>query len=479
MPSPHFPSFSPWIKNAFKWVKNPAKLEANSRPCKGLEACRTWVLSPQTSLPPFQALAMVNGAFGNSIPTGWKVYDHATDALVTNLDADIDLIQLAPFSSPDREYLIYYGDELTASIPLGGPYYSVIETAGGNVYSEPFKVMCGRREGGHGPTFMLGDWEGKASRMQFTGIAPVGSGLFVGQKVLDGLGAGQVWTWDGDSWSETAPTEGMYYYLINTQQWQLYFGGAFGLPAALPVTIEGNTVCWNGTFAIPILAQLSDINEEQIVTWTGVYAETSGAGVAITFDGDTIHTFTTSGTASGVYDSLAGTPTFEITPTNNNTNACLTFTVDVRADACFDTLRWTAPCNIGTQYYGTGFENVLYLDPSDMVIRPTPDVEVEDESDDSADAVQVFATKTTSYTMQLKSIPSWLMDALTEIPLHAEVYYNGDRIRGFTPVVVWPEDEFCRPDVNVTFRFEDQATWRRCRCSGTCSARPAPADRCR
>ncbi|MFZ1617803.1 MAG: hypothetical protein WAT41_10680 [Flavobacteriales bacterium] len=93
---------------------------------------------------------------------------------------------------------------------------------------------------------------------------------------------------------------------------------------------------------------------------------------------------------------------------------------------CFHRLEWSDCGTVGTVYYGSGYVNRLYFPGEWPVFKPSPKITINDEEDRDGSQVDTFKRKEVTWSLDLNDaqfagVPWWLLDALTEIPLHNDV----------------------------------------------------------
>ena len=160
-------------------------------------------------------------------------------------------------------------------------------------------------------------------------------------------------------------------------------------------------------------------------------------------------------TASGTYYSETMTVCGDVDTMNN----------------CHYTIRWKSCGDVGSICYSySQFQNIMNLsnDQAELV-NPTPVINEDTEDDADGKKVQVKTRKEVQWTLEMTLMPWYMVDALTEIPLHSTVELRipgqteFDEIRDVSMEVVW--DDNCKARVNMKFTADDATVSTGC-CDG-------------
>lgn len=457
MPQPTFPSLSPSVKCAFRWVRDPALLTDWTAQCK--DECSYPINTPVDRLPPFQIYATSAAQFGQATPTAWGIYDQAGN-LVLDLTADIGLLEVVQFANPSREYIIYSGTPLSVDLPAG-EFYSRITSAAGIYYSEPFKPTCtGNVDIGLTPTLV--DWGGLVLSFIAEG-PPTEDGETNGDRIasLDG----SIWTWNGSAWIESDPTGDQWYATGLDGEWYQYVEGEFVVsddPEERPVYSTMDGYCWGGSVGITMQWEFT---VEQEVDISATFTHTGGSALQLKLNGSTVATFSDNETETytNTIDAVPG-DILALDPVSGSASGCLTLSLkaDQNVDQCWKRLTWTNPCNLGTQYYDGGFVNILYLDNRTLIIQPSAEITEEQEEEGDGEEVMTFARKRVTYTIDMGLIPWWLADALSEAALHRTVRLEGDDLVNFATTNTWGETETCKVRTVLNFSLQEDTVQSNC-----------------
>ena len=134
------------------------------------------------------------------------------------------------------------------------------------------------------------------------------------------------------------------------------------------------------------------------------------------------------------------------------------------ATSCFLRLKWTSCGNVGTVYYEAGFQNVLYLDPATFVVRPSPELKLDNNEGGQGQQNTSFVRKEVTYNLDLGQIPWYLLDALTEIPLlntpagnavTLQSAFGTDPIHDVDVSYTWSQDNTCLALSSLAFKLQD------------------------
>lgn len=158
-----------------------------------------------------------------------------------------------------------------------------------------------------------------------------------------------------------------------------------------------------------------------------------------------------------------------------------TFRVCSDAEACFHKLTWTNCGDVGTQrYLGWSFTNILYLDRAKVHIgKPVPEVKVETQEDKDGKDVAVMTRKTVRWNVDVEGLPWYLLDAMTEIPLHDTVTLQlagedgPDTLEDVSVEGSWKNGEVCMADAVITFTTDEASLASGC-CESFDVACPTP-----
>ena len=138
------PYINPSVKCAVRWYRRSDQRTRFTVDCQeqtGEQLCPFALVFPSTQILPFQLIAGVEGTFGQSAPTGWRIYD-LNGVQVENLSAFLLDLAVEQFANPNRDYIIL-DEPITLDDPLpDGLYEMQITTAGGTYYSETFRVCA-------------------------------------------------------------------------------------------------------------------------------------------------------------------------------------------------------------------------------------------------------------------------------------------------------------------------------------------------
>lgn len=90
---------------------------------------------------------------------------------------------------------------------------------------------------------------------------------------------------------------------------------------------------------------------------------------------------------------------------------------------CLHKFTWSNCGDVGTQrYLGRSFTNILYLDKEVVEIgKPVPEFKIQTEQDKDGKDGAIFTRKIVRWALEVGKLPWYLLDALTEIPLHDTV----------------------------------------------------------
>lgn len=138
---------------------------------------------------------------------------------------------------------------------------------------------------------------------------------------------------------------------------------------------------------------------------------------------------------------------------------------------CFHRLEWSDCGAVGTQYYGSGYVNRLYIPGEWPVFQASPKVIITDEEDRDGAQVETFKRKEVTWRLNLAGaehagIPWWLLDALTEIPLHSNVRFAMAENNSFDPITNvevdydWKDD--CLAECSIKFQVFEAAAVASC-----------------
>lgn len=144
---------------------------------------------------------------------------------------------------------------------------------------------------------------------------------------------------------------------------------------------------------------------------------------------------------------------------------------------CMYQLTWRSCGDIGTQRYAfRDFTNIMYFEQSQLSVeRPLPVYKEEEEETDKKADLTVLARKDVDWSMVIKGLPWYALDAISEIPLHDTVTLrlpNESQEDVITDVVVeatWPDNDACEAQAVVKFRADESSV-----ATGCCAAFTPP-----
>ena len=471
MPTPSFTDFNGQIHTGWRWYDDVEKLTENTYPCYD-EECPFKLRWKATSLPAFQIATAPS--FG--LVTSWKLYD-SEGTEQADLAANIDLIKYKRISGVD--YLYYLGSPLDESLDQG-TYYARLVRDGVTYYSEPVTIFCETTGRDRMPPDPFGDgiysqantdaiWSiGSYARFlsgtMNTPGAPV-SYTFEGSKVANLL-EDVLYTYTSGSWVSSSPSVSRGWYDNETGNWLTYTsGGSWTITDdAIETTADG--ACWVGRGYPPLALIIGEeVTCESGMIRVTVYVTITTGTLTIGLTGATSVVASTTGLYQIDAD-LTESTVLSFTPTDSF-EGCVTSVQAVCRGAaqgdCFPRLDWSHCGNVGNTYYGGGFTNAIYLPADAQPILPDTKLVIEAEEDQNGDAVETFRRKETRWSVHVGMVPWWVLDALSDLPLHDTVIMNyrdggSDEITAISINVERP-DGFgeCLADVTISYQIESEA----------------------
>lgn len=424
---PVFPNINGQVKTVLRWYTDERLTNDNKKECQQEFGCDFVLWAHPNRLIPFQIWRPTSQAEIVS----WKIYRATSGAFLYDLVADIDKLVITPFV--DVDYIVYDGSNLSQLIP-DGFYFSRIEDEDGVVYrSEQFRVMC---DTVNPESVVLNygfagwdNWEVQdnddvtfADGQELTAGDPDPDDPFNGMVIMN-FGDDLAYTYFNGFWTSATPDHGTLWFL-NGNWYQYSTGVGWQGLFSPPVDVGPPSMCWSGTSDV-VVQQTGVFPTDGTINDYELYVEVTGhAGGTLTIQIGGGSSFIIAGNgAFYFYGQNNGTnDTITLTP-SNNFEACVDSvgTWLIQGDECHMMLEWTNCGNIGTTFYEFGFTNRMYLDRKALISEPTPRIFIEGEEDGMKNFRETFRRKEVEYKLAIGYVPWFLLDALSEIPLHDTV----------------------------------------------------------
>lgn len=473
------PSINPGIKTAFRWYHDPKFRARHTQMChEELKECPFAIDVPQGTVLPFQILAGTGSSYGQSQPTSWKVYD-LSGTEVADLTAHISNLQVLQFADPNRDIIMLEGElVLPVAFPTE-PLEMEIVTAGGTYYSETFKPICG--DPGEmildnpelsNPAWSLGDYPGRVTGIiRDNGELPVSPA--VGSTYLETEGAGFVYTWNGESYDAEDGDPSQFYAAVPTGPFFVVNEGVVSVVPENDWPINSfSGICFNATqhqvplvFALAgLVSELTVVRLDLLAFWGGVIT----GQLNVVVDGQTVHTAHSGNMnqTNEIVILVGPTSTITFTPTAGFRGCLQQFQLTPLSATlrCHHRLSWRSCGDFGTVHYkDNDFRNVLYLHRDhNFVGSPTPRMDTDDEERSDGSNEEVFQRKEIDWTMNMDSMPWYLLDVVSDIPMHDDVRLtvagesSYDTLETITVNHTWQNT--CAAKVDIVFTVAGDAT---------------------
>lgn len=484
------------VKCAFRWYHRSNLRARRLSQCADLQECPRPLLFPQSQILPFQIFAGndQDGTYGQSAPMTWVIKNMA-GTVVFDMAAFIPLLVVEQFTgttpSFNRDYIIL---DLPITVPFafaeGATYESEITTVGGTYYSETFTFVCAKFGDNLLPSPIAIDeicdqwsyfpWAGMvAGVVADNGALPVSPPTSSDWICLDD---GLIYSFNGVSYDTNPGGEGNYYSAgICEPIYTWHLGTWSVVPPGINAPFDVTSICWHLGAEIPVGYNIGAFVAGETLVRLNLnlfYGSAFSGSMEIYVDNVLVYTYDSANNGQGVeIDVVIDTDsTIEFRPLPGY-QGCLT-QFEMRSLSggieCYHKLTWSDCGDVGTnRYLYRDFTNILYLDArKDKLVYPTVTFKVRNRTDTTEGDIPEVQRKDVRWELEFeRGVPWYLLDALTEIPLHRTVTLqlanedNADALENVEVSGTWPKPDACLADCTFTFQL-DEPTFKTGCCDG-------------